>query len=287
METVGYEPERFSLMEVDSSKPFTIVPIGDVQLMSSGIESGITVNVKAFKQHLSYIESNYENPLYLGMGDYIDFMSPSNRDSVKKSKIYDQSREYIDKAALDLADEFIDLVKHTKGKWLGMLTGHHFAELKSGMTTDHYIADALDASYLGRVAHIAVRYQNSNGKSDGVLNIWAHHGEGARKYPAGKLLDNVAVHWPDVDLFFMGHMHESDSARIARYTVDGDGDLVTKNALAVVTGAWLEPHTANVGSYIENAMLRPRATGAPIVVVSPYRDEKGRRRRKFRYISEV
>ncbi len=287
METISYSPERFALTEVDSNQPFTIVPIGDLQLMSQNIEGGKTVNLSGFKKHLKYIEKTYPNPLYLGMGDYIDFMSPSNRDSMKKGKIYEQSRQYIDEAAVELAEAFITLMEHTRGKWLGILTGHHFYELGSGITTDQYISEALDAPYLGRVAHVTVKYQNSNGKVDGRLNIWCHHGEGARKYPAGKIVDNIAPHWPEVDLFFMGHMHESDSARIARYTVDAAGDIVPRNSLAVVTGAWLEPHTAHVGSYIEDQMLRPRATGAPVVVVEPYSDEKGRRRRKFRYISEV
>jgi hypothetical protein len=287
MEIVSHNPERFALREVDSSEPFTIVPIGDVQLMAASIHSGKSVNVSGFKKHLRYIEDTYPNPLYLGMGDYIDFMSPSNRDSVKKSKIYDQSREYIDQAALELSVQFLDLVEHTRGRWLGILTGHHFHEFAHGTTTDQYIAGELDAPYLGRVAHLSIRFRNSNGKTDGRLNIWAHHGEGARKYPAGKIVDNIAPHWPEVDLFFMGHMHESDSARIARFTVDNAGDIVQRNSLAVVTGAWLEPVTAGVGSYIENQMLRPRATGAPVVVVERYNDEKHRRRRKFRYISEV
>jgi len=287
MDIIEHTPERFGVTEVDSTKPFTIVPIGDLQLMNQRTESGGTVNLTGFKRHLKYIEDTYENPMYLGMGDYIDFMSPSNRDSVKKSKIYQQSREYIDLAAQDLAEEFVSLVSHTRGRWLGLLTGHHYHEFQSGMTTDMFIAEELDAPYLGRVAHISVRYQNPNGKSDGQLNIWAHHGEGARKYPAGKLVDNIAPHWPEVDLFFMGHMHESDAARIARFTIDSGGDLVTRNSLAVVTGAWLEPHSAGIGSYIEDKMLRPRATGAPVVVVEPYSDEKRRRRRRFRYISEV
>ncbi len=286
MEVISYTPERFALTEVDSREPFTIVPIGDLQLMEQETEAGKTVNLDGFKQHLKYVENTYPNPLYLGMGDYIDFMSPSNRDALKKAKVYEASRQLIDKAAEDLAMEFVDLVSHTKGKWLGLLTGHHFHELGSGITTDQLIASELNAPYLGRVAHITVKYVNKT-KSDGRLNIWAHHGEGARKYPAGKIVDNVAPHWPDVDLFFMGHMHESDSARLARYTVDSSGDLVTRNSLAVVTGAWLEPHTQGVGSYIENAVLRPRATGAPVVVVEPYADEKNRKRRKFRYISEV
>jgi len=290
MKTISHTPERFSLTEVDSTEPFTIVPIGDLQLMSQGIESGVTVNLSRFKQHLKYIEKTYPNPLYLGMGDYTDFMSPSNRDSMKQGKIYAQSREYIEEAAIELADQFVDLVTHTKGKWLGVLTGHHFYELKDGTTTDQFIARELDAPFLGRVAHITVIFRRKDGgtkKTDGRLNIWAHHGEGARKYPAGKIVDNVAPHWPEVDLFFMGHMHESDSARIARYTVDNAGDIVTRNSLAVVTGAWLEPVTAGASSYVEDKILRPRATGAPVVVVEPYLDEKRRVRRKFRYISEV
>jgi hypothetical protein len=288
MDIIDYGPERFAKAEVESGEAFTIVPIGDLQLMSEGIRSGSQVNLDGFRKHLKYIEKNYPNPMYLGMGDYIDFMSPSNRASVKQSKIYEQSREYIDETAIWLAETFVDLVATTRGKWLGVLSGHHFHELKDGTNTDQLIARELDAPYLGKCAHITVAFpRTSVGKVDGRINIWAHHGEGSRKYPAGKLVDNVVPHWPDVDLFFMGHMHESDSARVARYTVDSAGDLVSRNALAVVTGAWLEAISQGSTSYIEDKMLRPRATGAPVVVVEPYRDEKDRRRRKFRYISEV
>lgn len=288
MDTISYTPERFALTEVESTEAFTIVPVGDLQLMSQDIKSGVTVNLDGFKKHLEYVEKTYPNPLYLGMGDYIDFVSPSNRESIKQSRIYTQSREYIDRVAEELAEEFLDLVIHTQNKWLGVLTGHHFYEMMDGTTTDQHIAKALHAPYLGRCGHIQIKYQNeSSGKVDGRLNIWAHHGEGARKYPAGKIVDNVALHWPEVDIFFMGHMHESDSARIARYTVDSAGEVVTRNSLAVVTGAWLEPVTAGVSSYVEDRILRPRVTGAPVVVVEPYFDQKRRRRRKLRYISEV
>lgn len=286
MDIIEHTPEKVSGIEWDVSEAFTIVPIGDLQLMQD-IESAGQINLDGFRRHMNYVEDTYPNPLYLGMGDYIDFMSPSNRDSLKKAKVYQQSREYIDEAARGLSEEFVALVKEqTQGKWLGMLSGHHFYEYSDGTTTDQYIARELDAPFLGRCGHITVKL-TGHGKVYGGINIWAHHGEGARKYPAGKIVDNVAPHWPEVDLFFMGHMHESDAARIARFTVDSQGDLVTRNSLAVVTGAWLEPSVAGQSTYIEDKMLRPRATGAPVVLVEPYQDEKKRRRRRFRYISEV
>src|SRR3990172_3416226 len=260
-----------------SEGEFTIAPIGDLQLMGSNDKQ---VALNRFKRHLEIVENEFPNVYYLGMGDYIDFMSPSNRESLKQAKGYDASREYIERAAYTLADEFLALVEKTKDRWLGLLSGHHFYESPDGTNTDQYIARKLEAPYLEKCGYISLTLARPDGKTRGTINIWCHHGVGSSKYPVSKLVNQVVPFWPEADLYFMGHMHACDHYRINRMVVRGQ-EVVEQNSLAVVTGGWLKSHTENQTSYIEEKMLSPRAVGQPIVVVKPYMDARGLFRRKL------
>ena len=74
---------------------------------------------------------------FLGMGDYIDFLSPSGRQKIAAAGHYEAALKSIDDRALDLMHEvYAMFLKPTKGRWLGMLEGHHFAQLRDGTTTD-------------------------------------------------------------------------------------------------------------------------------------------------------
>src|SRR3970282_685502 len=97
-------------------------------------------------------------------------------------------------------------------------------------------------------------------------NIWAHHGVGSRKFPVGKLVDNVVPYWPEADVYLMGPMHECDSKKIAG-----------------VTGGWLKGYVEDTETYIEEKMLSPRAIGAPVILVKTFQ-KNGLFRRKFQYV---
>jgi hypothetical protein len=280
-------PEKLAGKDI-GFEPFTIVPVGDVQLLDPRIPEYSTWAKKAFVRHMSRIRDEHPNPFYIGMGDYIDFMSPSNRESFKHAKVYDSSRHWIEEGANILTDQFLELLEpfDTKGRWLGVLSGHHFAEFSDGTNTDQRIARELDAPYLGMCGHVSLRLRDDSSKTRGRINIWAHHGVGSRRYPSSKLVADVVPYWPEADLYLMGHMHESDAARINRMVIRGS-EVVDHNALAVVCGGWLKGYVEGVDSYVSNAMLRPRAIGAPVIEVHPYRDNRDLFRREFKYVSMV
>lgn len=287
MEIHEVEPKRLGGKDIEFT-PFTIVPIGDVQLLDPRVPEYNSWAKKSFVNHMKRIQDECPNPYYIGMGDYIDFMSPSNRDSFKKAKIYDASRHWIEESGKILTEQFLELMEpfNTSGRWLGVLSGHHYVEFSDGTNSDQMVARELDAPYLGYCAHIALRLRDANDKTRGSVNVWAHHGTGSRRYPASKLVNDVVPYWPEADLYLMGHMHESDASRINRMVIRGS-EVVQHNALAVVTGGWLKGYVSGVETYIERSMLRPRAVGAPVVEIHPYRDRRRNFRRKFRYISEV
>ena len=283
MELREFEPRVIAKEDFsEEMSEFTIAPIGDLQLIDPDVEGFRAVAVNAFKRHMAFVEDNFPNVHYIGMGDYIDFMSPSNRDSVGKAKMYQPTESFISVAARRLADDFLEIVQHTTGRWMGLLSGHHYYEFKDGTNTDQYIANALEAPYLNKCGYLTMRFQRPDDKNRGTINIWAHHGVGSRKFPVGKLVDNVVPYWPEADVYLMGHMHECDYKKIERMIARG-GQIVENKAIAVVTGGWLKGYVEDTETYIEEKMLSPRAIGAPVILVKTFQ-KNGLFRRKFQYV---
>ena len=282
MELTDITPNVLSSTEVPN-QIFTLAPIGDIQYMNS---DGFAR--QRFKDHLKMINDEFENVWYVGMGDYIDFMSPSNRESMKHARVYDSSRQSLDDKGRALIHELYDKILYqTSNRWIGLLKGHHYWDYSdTGTNTDQELATLLGTVYLNQCAHIEVKFMREKGWARGSVNIWAHHGVGSRKYPVSKLMDSVVPHWPEVDIYLMGHMHDSDFKPVARCVRRGD-EIVSHNALAAVTGGWLKAYKEGAPTYIEEKMLAPRALGAPIIQVRPYRDGRGLFRRKIRFISEL
>ena len=106
------------------------MPVGDIQW--TGLK-GETV-VSMLRRH---IEWGVEHGAYfLGMGDMIDFASPSNRQALRAAALYDNAQQVIDDAARNLVHELYETVlKPSKGRWLGLLEGHHFTQFRDGTTS--------------------------------------------------------------------------------------------------------------------------------------------------------
>ena len=281
MELVDIEPKVLSSTEVPN-EVLTIAPIGDVQFMNN---DGFAKH--RFKEHLKMIEGEFENVRYLGMGDYIDYMSPSNRTAIQQARVYDSSRAALDQKGRDFVAQVYELLEGTTGKWIGLLEGHHYWQYSdTGGHTDQDLAQLLECPFLNTCSYIEIKFMREKGWSRGTLNIWAHHGTGSAKYPASKLMNNVVPFWPEVDIYLMGHMHESDFKPIPRMVKRGD-QIVENNARAAVTGGWLKGYKEGKATYVEEKMLAPRALGAPIIQVRPYQDGRGLFRRKIRFVSDV
>jgi len=282
MELKDIAPQVLSSTEVPS-EVLTIAPIGDIQYMPDEAFAK-----HRFKEHLKMIEGEFENVWYIGMGDYIDYMSPSNRASIKQARVYDSSRAALDAKGREHVERvYQELLAPTTGRWIGLLEGHHYWRYSdTGGTTDQDLATMLDTVFLNVCSLVEIKFMREKGWARGVVNLWAHHGVGSRKYPVGKLMDNVVPYWPEVDIYLMGHMHDTDFKAIPRMVKRSD-QIVENNALAAVTGGWLKGYKEGDPTYVERGMLAPRALGAPIIQIRPYQDGRGLFRRKIRFLADV
>jgi len=95
-------------------KPFVVIPIGDIQW------AGDSKQVALDQLKATIARGMEKDAWFVGMGDFIDFMSPSNRQRITGAALYDSAMDVIDNAATDLVQELYEKVlKPTKGRWLG------------------------------------------------------------------------------------------------------------------------------------------------------------------------
>jgi len=251
-----------------------IIPIGDIQLQPNRD----AVDIKGLKRTIEFGVAN--GAYWIGMGDMIDLESPSNRRALRNAGLYDSAYDAMDAAAEELEDEIYDLFKETKGRWLGMVEGHHYHEHQSGGTTDTRLAARLDAPYLGTAGYINARFKTPGRDADVEYRFWVHHGRGGGALASGPYnkLEHVVKAF-DADVYLMGHTHRVGHVTIPRvYAKFGKryGTLDHKTLHLVSTGSflkgWLEGHKANgraSGMYPEAAMMNPTALGAAKIWFRP------------------
>ena len=270
-------------MEVVTSKvlpwePIKIMPIGDIQFSGHNGPADI-------KRLRSYLEAGMEQGAYfIGMGDYCDWLSPSNRHRLTQAALYDTAQDVIERAAMQLEDELFEVLEPTKGRWLGLLEGHHFYTHSNGETTDQRLARLLDSRFLGTscLYRITFRDKLATGSTRSIVfTIWAHHGAGGASSVSAVLLKlEKMVSAFDADLFLMGHAHRIGAAPLDYITVGSRGipRMYHKTKLLVATGSflrgWQQGSTVGGtprGSYVEQRMLKPVALGGTVITATPKR----------------
>ena len=108
MELITFRPKNLPKSRWIDAPELRILPIGDIQW--AGYDGDTD-----HKRLKKYIEFGMKNDFYfMGLGDYTDFASPSNRQSLHEagSRFYDSTFKAIDKGAqifLEELEEILDL----------------------------------------------------------------------------------------------------------------------------------------------------------------------------------
>ena len=256
-------------------KETLVIPIGDIQLQ----QQRDVVDLDRLKEVIAYGVKN--NAWYIGMGDFIDMESPSNRKKLRESGFYDSVVDAIDAKAEELEEEIQKILKPTVGRWLGLLEGHHYHIHQDGTTSDQRFASFLKAPFLGTCAYINLTFKPNN-KSHGrpKVLIWAHHGRSGGKLLSSPLnqLAHV-VRGFDADIYLLGHHHKAVAGKLARMYAQFNttvGYLKNKEMIIACTGSFLKGFMEGVkrdgrpgGLYPEAAMMNPLALGVIKLWIRP------------------
>lgn len=277
MEIAAFQPKVVASWTLPLEE-VRVLPIGDIQYGAQGCD------IERLKRHLEWGMKN--DCYFLGMGDYLDVASPSNRRMLQEVTLYDSVREMMDNKMEDELKALLHILAPTRGRWLGLVSGHHLWPFQDGTTTDTRLALALDTKYMGDGAAMSVlQFKHQSGKKSfqyGSAKIWYHHGVGTAQTPGGKLnrLTRIAQTF-FAHVYLMGHVHAKVHTKEpwidVEVTSTGKLRWRSTNRILATTGGFLKGYemgTKNpmghpAGSYVEKAMLAPTALGGVLLMFRP------------------
>jgi len=267
-----------SIDRIKTKRPVVIVPIGDIQW--SGKNGPQAENhLRACIQKALSLDAD---PFFLGMGDFIDFLSPSNRMRLRGANLYDTGVDVMEEKATDMVDDLMaKVLAPTVGRWLGLLEGHHFTEYRAGDTSDMRLAERLKTRFLGSSAYIRLQFSDPTAHRN-TVTLWCHHGTGGGQTEGSALapLERAANRWEGADIFLMGHVPKSVTARYPRpyprWHGAGAPDLVHRDILLVRTGGFSKSYIVGSrqgriprGGYGEQRAFGPGVIAAPFIHIRP------------------
>ncbi len=252
--------KKFTLPK--NAKNLTIAPIGDIQW--SG-EAGPT----AKDQLRRHIDTCLERDAYfVGLGDYIDMLSPSNRKRLQGAGLYDTAMQVLWEKSKELSIEVYEkFLKPTTGRWLGLVHGHHFYE-NAGESSDECLCSLLKAPFLGTSAFL------HNATHD--FTVYLHHGTGGGVLPGSALNRpyHVATGLQGADVYLFGHSTKLAATRLSRpFPVWGkreaDHRLEHRDVFLLSCGGFSKSNVTGRtwGDYAEQAGMTPSPLTAPIITV--------------------
>jgi predicted phosphodiesterase len=217
-----------------------------------------------WQEDLDYFRSR-KDAYFLGMGDYLDSTSTTERECLGhiSKQMHDTFRKDIQALQQAKIDMMADELIFMKGRLIGLINGNHYFEFQSGMNSDQKLADALNCKYLGVCALIRIYFNMANRKC--ALDIFAHHGLGAARLVGGSI-NRVAQMFEGVeaDVAVMGHDHKRVAApttpRLFLEHDSRDGlKLRRRETWAVRSGSYLASYRDGESNYNVDA-CRPASS---------------------------
>lgn len=272
MEIHEFTPTTVSSLTLPMQE-IRLMPIGDIQYGAKGCD------IDRLRRHIAWGVAN--KCYFIGLGDYVDRMSPSNRRKFKAAGFYDSVLEAMDaKAGQDLT-ELKDILRPTKGRWFGLINGHHFHEFGDGSTSTGRLAAYLGCPNLGDCAGVVLNLTDPDTGKVCKVKLWLHHGKGSSVMAGGALntLERITGRF-FAHVYLMGHQHTKPVVPIPFIDFDvvkGKPIFHSINRYLVVTGGFLkgyeigttDPDGNPSGSYIEQGMLTPVTLGGPLIRIRP------------------
>lgn len=266
-----------------SGQEILLLPVGDIQYAGEGSSTALST----LKRHIEW--GVKRGAYFIGMGDYVDFASPSNRQRLRSAALYDTADSVIELSAASLTKELYErALKPSTGRWLGLLEGHHFYQYQSGVTTDMELCTLLKTQHLGTCAYVRIHLidqgsgkKNSKHSHRATFVLWVHHGAGSGNRAGAPLnrLDQLPIYW-DADVYLMGHQSKRVVAPLQRVEPVWSGasspHLKHRTIWIACTGSFSRAYMEGNrhgrvprGCYVEQKMLSPAALGAIKIHILP------------------
>jgi len=276
MKTTGLFTTHRVEVEVEINKPFKLIPFGDIHR-----DSDLHAD-EHWRQFLAYAKKQ-KNALFLGMGDYTDGVSTSERIVLANEGLHDTTRNTLKDVYKGVSKTLVNELGFMRGRMIGMLGGNHYFDFGNGDTTDHVLAAALNTKFLGVCSFIRLSFRfNNRGNRRQSLDIFAHHGKGAGSLPGSTFntLEKMAT-TAMADFYLMGHDHKKgcipSTPRLVLNSKGAGAELIVRERVPWLgrTGSFLKSYENGKVSYNVDAGRSPSTLGWIEFEITPRRSQKG------------
>lgn len=272
MKTSGLFTTHRVEIEVELDRPFKLIPFGDVHRDS---DMHADQHWQEFREHAR----RQKNALFLGMGDYSDGISTSERIALSGPAVHDTTKRTMDGVYKGVAATLYKELSFMKGRLIGMLGGNHYFDFGDGNTTDHVLAASLGAKFLGVCSFIRLSLTfKGRPNTRASIDIFAHHGKGGGNLP-GSTFNTIEkmLNTADADFYFMGHDHKKgcvpSSPRLKLVSTGPGSELKVRERTPWLgrTGSFLKAYEPGRVSYNVDAGRSACALGWIEFEITPHR----------------
>jgi hypothetical protein len=266
----------------EMDQPVLIAPLGDIQFTGTSphLKSGCSVG--GLRRHLAWLKRTASQLgaklSVIGVGDYVDLLSPSNREKYRAAGLYSNARRLVGYSMSHIVEELGEIMKeHLDPEDLVvLLRGHHYFlydgddGLSEYRDSDEQLSDILGISSLPYNGAAYVQYKWPTTQ----YNVLASHGQGngaSLGYGLNKL-DKMAGGFENVQAFAMGHTHKLGSVKKAKLSVRDDV-VVHNDVRLITTGAFLRGWMKDELQYPEEGQMPPLPIGGGALYVEEDENE--------------
>jgi hypothetical protein len=270
MFTTGiFTTQNYRIKVKHVNETIRLIPFGDVHRSSN------LCAIKHWKEFLAWAKTK-KDTLYLGMGDYDDLASTSERMILLDQRLHESTKDEISKTFTRNVDRFCDEISFMEGNLVGLIEGNHFGVYPNGMTTTQKMCENLNCKYLGVSSFIRLTFVY--GHTETSIDIWAHHGKGAARLVGGSInrVQQMAEA-AEAHIFIMGHDHKKGAVPSSKLHLIGTKGKLTvkhKKQLYVRSGSFLKGYVEDEASYVVDGAMNPTSLGVVKIQLTPKIDSQ-------------
>jgi UDP-2,3-diacylglucosamine pyrophosphatase LpxH len=243
------------------NEPVSIIPFGDVHYGSNNCAK------ERWLEFLDGLKSK-KNFWAIGMGDYFDALSASERAAVQNGALHDSTHLSLEVLIRKAVRDFCNEAKVLKNHCIGLLEGNHYYKFPNGTTTTQLMCEYFNCAYLGYSSFIVLvlRPLHRSKATNLPYRIWAHHGMGAAQLIGGSInkleqMEKIA----EADLYILGHDHQKACVplpqKLCLVQSGNEYKLKERTRYGVRSGSFLRTYKPGSKSYGAIRGYRPSALG--------------------------
>lgn len=271
MQTTGIFTTHEVKIQFDKyNDPIYVIPFGDVHRDAPGHA------LERWKEFLKWAKKK-PRCYFLGMGDYHDFASTSERAILGDPRLHESTRKTLEYLYYNQCHRFAKEIEFMEGRIIGLIEGNHYQTFANNTTTTQELCRLLNAPYLGVMSVIRLSFVSRRNNTRLSLDLVAHHGKGAARLVGGSLnrVQQMAEA-VEADIYLMGHDHKKSvaSSSVLKITDGSDGKIRLKHRKKIYarTGSFLRGYRDGEASYITDAAGNPTDLGVVKLEITPRRN---------------